>query len=180
MIQLEKVKRTHPILLSLMEIHYSKPKGFVGRNICYLVYCNDVCYGAIVAGSSTRFLPGRNEFFEMTIKDLNKVINNIFFHLHKQENKYPVRNFGQKVLKLFRKTAQKDWEEKYGDKIMGFETLVELPRTGEVYTRDGWELVGQTKGYTCKRTAGYGTDNWSGKRVWDTKNLRPKLVFCIK
>lgn len=41
----------------------------------------------------------------------------------------------------------------------------------------GWDLVGQTKGYTCKRGAGKGTDDWSGKRVWDTENLRPKLVF---
>lgn len=63
---------------------------------------------------------------------------------------------------------------------MGFESLVELPRTGECYKRDGWTLVGQTIGYTCKRVAGKGTDNWSGKRVWDTKNLRPKLVFCRK
>jgi len=43
--------------------------------------------------------------------------------------------------------------------------------------RDGWEMVGQTKGFTCKRVAGIGTDSWGGKRVWDTENLRPKLVF---
>lgn len=23
-----------------------------------------------------------------------------------------------------------------------------------------------------------GTDTWSGRRVWDTINLRPKRVFC--
>ena len=45
---------------------------------------------------------------------------------------------------------------------------------------DGWVLVGQTVGYTCKRVAGDGTDNWTGKRVWNTKLLRPKNVFCRK
>ena len=73
-----------------------------------------------------------------------------------------------------------DWESKYGDKVIGFETLVELPRTGELYLRAGWSEVGITKGYTCKRVAGKGTDSWSGKRVWDTKKLRPKRVFCKK
>ena len=57
---------------------------------------------------------------------------------------------------------------------------MELPRTGECYLKDDWELVGQTIGYTCKRIAGNGTDDWTGKRVWNTKDLRPKLVFCRK
>lgn len=73
-----------------------------------------------------------------------------------------------------------DWKEKYGDEIIGFESLIEIPRTGECYRRDGWEMIGQTKGFTCKRTAGKGTDSWGGKRVWDKENLRPKLVFVRK
>ena len=84
----------------------------------------------------------------------------------------------QLVLKRFRERVSEDWKTKYGDLVLGFETLVELPRTGEVYKRDGWTEVGLTKGYTCKRTKGKGTDSWSGKRVWDTINLRPKRVFC--
>jgi hypothetical protein len=69
---------------------------------------------------------------------------------------------------------------KYGDVPIGFESLVELPRSGEVYKRDGWTEVGVTKGQTCKRIAGKGTDSWTGRRVWDTKNLRPKRIFVIK
>ena len=67
-IALVRVKRTHPALLEMMPRHYSAPKGFVGRNICYLIEWAppDLAqerriYGAIVAGSATRFLPGRNE-----------------------------------------------------------------------------------------------------------------------
>ena len=55
-----------------------------------------------------------------------------------------------------------------------------MPRTGECYKRAGWTEIGITKGYTCKRIKGQGTDNWTGKRVWDTKNLRPKRVFAYK
>jgi hypothetical protein len=89
-----------------------------------------------------------------------------------------MRNFVPAVIEAWRKRVVEDWPAKYGDELTGFETLVELPRTGECYRRDGWRLIGQTVGYTCKRTAGKGTDSWSGKRVWNTKDLRPKLVFA--
>ena len=86
----------------------------------------------------------------------------------------------KKVLQKFIKTITVDWELKYGNKVIGFETLVELPRKGELYLKDKWVHVGTTKGFTCKREGGKGTDSWSGKRVWDTKNLKPKIVLCKK
>lgn len=132
-----------------------------------------------MAGSSTLHLAGRDEFFQIARQDkktkLRQIINNIFYHI---EGPYPERNFTVKVLKAFRQRAAKDWFDKYGDPVIGFESLVELPRTGEIYKRDGWTEVGETKGQTCKRIAGKGTDGWTGRRVWDTENLRPKRVFC--
>lgn len=180
MLVLSIIKRTDPRILANMAVHYSQPKGFVGRNICYAILYNDVYYGSIVGGSATMHLPNRNDYFNIDKTKLNNIINNIFFHVEKVNGDYPCRNFAAKVLKTFRKTISKDWEAKYNDKVLGFETLVELPRTGDCYKRDGWELIGQTVGYTCKRTGGKGTDSWYGKRVWDTKNLRPKLVFVKK
>jgi hypothetical protein len=167
-----------------MLIHYSKPKGFVGRNICYRIEHDNVYYGSIVGGSSTLHLPGRDEFFGIN-KDNKKqklleIVNNIFFHVEPCNGQYPFRNFTQNVLKDFRIKIINDWKQKYGNSVIGFESLVELPRTGEVYKRDGWTETGTTIGYTCKRIAGYGTDNWTGKRVWNTQELRPKLVFCKK
>lgn len=160
-----------------MSVHYSNPKGFVGRNICYSVEYNGVYYGSIVGGSATLHLPGRNDFFKIDKSKLNNIINNIFFHVEKQDGKYPIRWFTAKVLKAWRLKIVDDWLTKYGDKVIGFETLIELPRTGECYKKDGWTKIGQTVGYTCKREGGKGTDSWSGKRVWNTKDLRPKLVF---
>lgn len=182
MIRLEVTKRTDPRLLERMKIHYSNPRGFVGRNICYAIYFNDTYHGHIVGGSSTRFLPGRNEYFNITIDNLNNIVNNVFYNISKVDGKYPTRNFTSKVLDKFCNTIIEDWYNKYNDKVIGFETLIQKPRTGELYRRAGWELVGETIGYTCKRVGGKGTDNWTGKRQWNTdkESLKPKLVLCKK
>ena len=181
-IRLFKTTKADDSLVDLMKVHYSKPKGFVGRCICYSINFNGVYYGHIVGGSSTMHLAGRDAFFNLTkdnkIKSLRNIVNNIFYHIEKKNSKYPTRNFTTKVLKTFCHTIAKDWEKKYGDKVIGFESLVELHRAGDLYFKDKWTLVGKTKGYTCKRTKGTGTDSWGGKRVWDYKNLKPKRVFC--
>ena len=176
-IQLNLVKNSNELLRYYMNNHYSKPKGFVGRNICHLIYVNNKCYGGIVGGSSLAHLPGRDEFFNLpnTYECLNGIINNIFFHIEKP---YPIRNFSLHLLQKWRNIIIPLWEEKYNDKVIGFETLVELPRTGEVYKRDNWVEVGITKGFTCKRVGSIvSTDSYTGIRVWDTKNLRPKRIF---
>lgn len=170
MLVLEQIKRTDSRILANMTIHYSQPKGFVGRNICYAILWDNIYYGSIVGGSATLHLPNRNEFFNIDKSKLNNIINNIFYHIEPNNGEYPRRNFANFIIKEWRKIVANDWKLKYSDEVIGFESLVELPRTGECYKRDGWSLIGQTIGYTCKRTSGKGTDDWSGKRVWDTKN----------
>lgn len=159
-----------------MENHYSHPKGFVGRNICYSIEEGGKYYGHIIGGSATLHLPGRNEFLNSA--PLNNIVNNIFFSSSKVDNNYPTRNFVSAVIAAWREKVTEDWQEKYGDIVLGFESLVEPPRTGEIYLRDGWTLVGITKGNTCKRISGKETGKYSGERVWDRVNLKPKLVFC--
>ncbi len=174
-------KNSNHWLRGLMEIHYSQPKGFVARNIVYAVFWDMVFYGYTVAGSCTRSLPKRNEFFGIDDAKLNNIVNNSFFHIERAlTGKYPHRNFLPLIIKEWRKHVMVDWPKKYGDQVIGFETLVEPPRTGECYLRDGWTYISTTKGFTCKRTAGNGTDSWGGKRVWDKEHLRPKLVFVRK
>lgn len=181
---LKIVKRTDPDLLKRMEIHYSHPKGFVGRNICYAICVDRKYYGYIVGGSATKHLPGRHNFLGTTDKQLNNIVNNIFYNVakHPYYNTYPFRNFTSTVVKKFVECIKIDWKTFYGDTVLGFETLVEKPRKGELYIKAGWTFVGETKGFTCKRIGGSGTDSWSGKRVWntDTTELKPKLVFCFK
>ena len=177
MLALHPIKNSNWRLTELMERHYSKPEGFVGRNICYSIWFNQCCYGAIVGGSAPTHLPNRNEFFAPDF-DLQRVIDNIFFHVEPTSSGYPVRNFTSKIIERFEEQVADDWLRYYRVTPIGYETLVELPRTGELYRRAGWTEVGITKGQTCKRVGGKGTDSWSGRRVWDTVNLRPKRVFC--
>jgi hypothetical protein len=184
-LELRITKRTDERLLERMKNHYSHPRGFVGRNICYAILYDDIYYGHIIAGSATRFLPGRNEFLGISLSQLNNVINNVFYSVSKVNEQYPTRNFTQLVLNEFVKKSSFDWENKYGDKVVGFESLIEPPRTGELYRRCGWiKMENMTKGYTCKRVSekvvGMSTDSWGGRRVWDYENLRPKLVYCFK
>ena len=176
LISLIRIPKSDTQLQNWMAIHYSTPKGFVGRQLIYRVSVDGVIYGATAAGSATRFLPGREAFFGRTIP-LNNLVNNTFFHIEKQNGRYPFRNFAAKVVAAWREKVVVDWPAYYGDAVQGWETLVELPRIGTLYIRDGWTEVGVTKGQTCKRVAGKGSDSWGGKRVWDTKNLRPKCVF---
>lgn len=178
MITLLPIKRTDPRMIANMDIHYSHPKGFVGRNICYVILYDNIYYGTIAGGSASLHLPNRNEFFNNA--PLNNIVNNIFYHVEKVNGQYPIRNFTVDIMKYFRERIIKDWKEKYGDEVIGFETLVELPRIGELYIRDGWSEIGITKGYTCRRISGESSDGWTGRRVWNTKDLRPKRVFARK
>ncbi len=181
-VDLKITKRTDSRLLSRMENHYSKPKGFIGRNICYAIYVGDTYYGHIVGGSATKHLPNRERFFNSYNLNLNCIINNLFYNVSKVGDKYPCRNFTSKVMQTFLNKVKVDWYTKYSDVAIGVETLVEKPRTGELYLKSGFTLIGETKGYTCKRIAGKGTDNWTGKRIWNTDkdSLRPKLVFAYR
>lgn len=175
---LERIKRTDPRILANMKIHYSQPKGFVGRNLCYAVLFEDIYYGSIVGGSATLHLPNREEHTGKI--NLNNIVNNIFYHIEKVNNQYPKRNFAEYVLKQFRERVSLDWKERYGDDVLWFESLVELPRSGEIYKRDNWLEIGITKGFTCKRVGGESTDGWGGVRVWNKTELRPKKVFLKK
>jgi len=170
----------NPYLHNLMEQHYSHPKGFVARSICYAIFYNQHFYGYITGGSATKHLPNRNEYFGINTSQLNSIVNNTFFHIERVDHKYPTRNFIPSILATFRHSISTDWFNKYGDKVIGFETLIELPLTGYSYLRDGWTIIGQTKGYTCKRIGGKGTDSWGGKRVWNKDVLKPKLVLVHK
>lgn len=172
MLRLVRTNKGDLAFKSMMAAHYSQPKGFVGRQLLYRVEYAGLCYGGIAFGSSTKNLPGRR-----ICGNLNHGANNIFYHVEKQNGRYPFRNFTVKVLQAAEYRVAEDYKREYGDVVLWFESLVEFPRTGELYRRAGYSEVGQTIGMTCKRVAGESTDSWSGRRVWDEKNLRPKRVF---
>ena len=80
MISLITIPKNNKYLKASMKKHYTKPKGFVGRSICYAIYYNDTYYGHIVGGSCTLFLPGRNEYFGIDKSQFQQIVNNVFYH----------------------------------------------------------------------------------------------------
>jgi len=178
-LELKVTKANDRRLLDLMDNKHYTTKGrrawFVGRSICYAILYDSVYYGHILGGSATLHLPGRNEYLGVTKDQLNSVVNNIFYHVEKVQGRYPRRNFTTHVVLEWEKAIKEDWFAKYGDAVVGFETLVEPPRTGELYRRAQWELVGTTKGRTAKRIPGTG-EKWGGIRVWQAGTQ--KLVLC--
>ena len=187
MLQLICTKKTDSKLKKMIDRHYTHPKGFVGRSLCYAIFYDNQYYGHIVAGSCVQYLPGRQDFIgDEWRSKMNNIVNNTFFHIEPQGGKYPVRNFSQKVLSEFRKRVLTDWFEKYGDEVIAFETLIypeiledDRLRNGGIYLRDGWEHVGVTKGKECKRIGGKDkNEKFGGVRVWDDNSpLRPKIVL---
>ncbi|HWB02957.1 MAG TPA: hypothetical protein VG796_08040 [Verrucomicrobiales bacterium] len=198
-ITLERISKGDLLLRLASKSHYSEPGGFVGRFLGYGVWCGSEYIGVIVAGSATMHLVGRNDYFGVTPADLNRIINNTLFHVERpwgvppfrygvtgfgisieeRRRPYPVRNITNLVLSEWRTRAARDWEETYQDSVIGFETLVQVPRTGEVYRRDGWSLVGETKGFTCRRTGGISqSEKFDGRRIWTFDPTKRKLVFC--
>jgi hypothetical protein len=166
-----------PYLAERMRRHYSKPEGFVGRRLPYAIYWNNTYYGHIVAGSATRYLANRWQFLN-SVCDLNEIINNVFFSVSRIDNKYPRRNFVPFIINEFVERSVMDWEKNYGNKVVAIETLVEPPRTGESYLRAGFQFIGKTVGMTASRVKGKETGSkYTGKRIWEMKDLRPKLIF---
>ncbi len=198
-ITLERISKGDVLLRIASNNHYSEPGGFVGRFLGYAIWCERDYLGVIVAGSATMHLVGRNEFFGTTSADLNGIINNSLFHIEKpwdeppfhyvagsggihveeRRRPYPMRNITNQILAAWRSMAKKDWEATYHDVVIGFESLVQIPRTGEIYRRDGWDFVGETKGFSCRRIGGdNSTEKFDGKRVWTFDPSKRKLVFC--
>lgn len=173
MIRLARTTKGDSYLRTLMARHYSQPKGFVGRQLAYRVYHGSHhLFGCICFGSAIKNLAGRR-----VIGSIQHGLNNTFFHCVNDGLGYPERNFTTRVLLAAERIAMRDYEFEYGDPVAWLETLVELPRTGDLYRKAGYREVGRTVGFTCKRIAGESSDTWTGKRVWDTTNLRPKIVF---
>jgi hypothetical protein len=198
-IKLERISKGDLLLRIASNNHYSEPGGFVGRFLGYAVWCSSDYLGVIVGGSATMHLVGRNAFFDIESSGLNNVINNTLFHIERprdmppfeyirddgtlrvaeRRKPYPVRNITNHILAEWRRVAKRDWENTYQNEVLGFESLVQIPRTGEVYRRDGWSLVGETKGFSCRRVGGESaTEKFDGRRVWEFDATKRKLVFC--
>lgn len=114
----------------------------------------------------------RDEYFGITKENrnvaLNGIVDNTVFRLERNEP-----NLATQIMARWRRTVIKDWEQKYGVKVAGFETFVveESYRKGSLYKADNWDFVGRTKGSTKFHLHGI-------EKSFDRVETNSKLVFC--
>ena len=170
-IKLEKVSRVHPIYYEIRNRHYVANHGCIGRQLHYLIYRNNEPIGIISGASAVWACKPRDDFFsinkENRAKKIGKIINNVVYRIEFKE-----KNLATRVLSLFRKQVIKDWEERYKDNVVGFETFVfGKNRTGALYKADNWIYCGVTSGSAKYKP--HGAYN-KGER----KTVAKKFIFC--
>lgn len=148
-VRLERCKRSDKRYQEIRNRHYVPNHGTFGQQLHYLIYLDDEVVGIISGASAVYAVKARDDYFGLTKENkrvaLNSIINNTVFRIEKN---FP--NLGTQILSIWRKTVAKDWEEKYGVKVHGFETFVieNDRRKGCMYKADNWDFVGETKGST--------------------------------
>lgn len=174
MLRLQKCKRTDALYQDIRNRHYVANKGCHGQQLHYLIYYDDKLVGIISGASSVYAVKARDEYFGLTKenkrKGLPSIVNNVVFRLE-----YHEKNLATRVLALWRKTIAKDWQERYGVIVHGFETFVVEKdfRKGALYKADNWDFLGYTAGSTKTHSKGM---NSKHERV----NTIPKMLFCKK
>jgi len=147
----EKSDKSDRMLYRHIINKYHKYKNYAdypGRRIDYFVKLDGKIIGCIGIASAMLAISPRDNFIgwdrEIRLKNLGKVANNYRFCMIKT-------GYGSRVLSLLRKKAPKDWQKRYGERLMLLETMVEPPFRGTVYKSSGWIEVGKTKGITMRR-----------------------------
>jgi len=143
-IHLDKVQKSNGLFGYWFFTHYPNSKGIPGRSLCYLVYDGPALIGIIAANSPPSNYRVFRDFFNCD--NDNCFVNNNVFRMIRHE-----KNLATKVLSRFRRRVRDDYQEKYGEKLIGIVTFVEPPRTGALYKADNWTYLGMTQGKQMRR-----------------------------
>ena len=169
--QLELVKRSNSDYQSIRNRHYVDNHGCIGRQLHYNIIEDSKIIGIISGASAIWSSEYRDRYFNITNQNrkerINKIIDNVVFRLELNE-----KNLGTQILSLWRKIVKEDWEKKYNDNVIGFETFIfGENRFGSMYKADNWEHVGMTKGNT--KSHAHGAYNGT-ERIQTVQ----KMIFC--
>lgn len=173
MIGLQLVSRSHKDYQDIRDRHYVENHGCIGRQLHYLVKMDDKTIGIISGASAVWACKPRDDFFGINkdnrIKEIGKIINNVVFRLE-----YNQPNLGSQILSMWRKQVVIDWNKRYNDMPVGFETFVfGENRNGRMYRADNWKEVGITQGSAKYKPHGaYG--------VGERKITDKKIILCKK
>jgi hypothetical protein len=165
------VKRTNPDYQAIRDRHYVANHGCIGRQLHYIIQENSKTIGIISGASAIWSSEYRDKYFKINTENrkerINKIIDNVVFRLEQND-----KNLGTKILSQWRKLCKENWEERYNDNVIGYETFIfGEGRFGSMYKADNWDFTGMTKGNTKFHAHGaYG----GTERV----KTNQKMIFC--
>jgi hypothetical protein len=136
---------------ALGRYHYLGFNGAVGENLQYVVSdAQGRRLACLVFGAAAWKCQDRDEFIgwsaEQRERNLALIANNTRFLILPS---VPVRRLGSWILGQITRRIDRDWQAKYGHRIVLLESFVEQARfRGTVYQAGNWQRVGATTGRT--------------------------------
>jgi hypothetical protein len=101
--------------------------------------------------------------FRHQFNRLHLIANNSRFLILPQSHH---TNLASRVLSLCQRRIQRDWQDRFGYKVLLLETFVDPTRyRGTIYQASNWKFLGYTKGYRRTRS-GYSTSVHEPKKVF--------------
>lgn len=141
--------------------HYMGYKGVYGRYLRYLVFIDTYPVACFGWSSSAWKVKCRDDFLGVTHKersrDLDGVVNNFRFLILPWVK---IKFLGSHLLSRMIKIVEQDWKDNFNVSVELFETFVEKDRfQGTCYQASGWKNIGETKGFTRKKSGYEQTGN---------------------
>ena len=134
--------------------HYLGFQKLVGERIEYVATVDGEWVALLAWAAAALKLSARDHFigwnWELQMQRLKYVVNNVRYLILPEKS---VPNLASRVLALNLKRLSQDYSEFYGHPVFLAETFVDLSRNrGTCYLAQGWEFLGETKGFGRKRT----------------------------
>lgn len=166
-----KVGKGEKRFSTLFLTHYPGSKGICGRSQNYIILYKNKLTGIIGFNSPPQMVSDVDKYFNINKENrkakLSRILNNNVYRLVVSEP-----NLASRVLSLIIPRLKKDYEESYGERLIGLMTFVEPPRDGKCYQASGWTYVGETKGFSCKRGGREG--KWK-KKQWSKSGVKKHI-----
>ena len=165
----------------LMELHhYLRSDVLVGEQLRYVAEVDGQWLALLSWSAAARHLRDREQCIGWSNtqrrRRLALIANNARFLILPDVD---CPNLASRVLALCCARLSDDWQEKYGHPILAVESFVDSQLfRGTCYKAQGWQLLGQTKGFE-RSSQDYYTEHGRPKQLW-VRQLHPQAFGWLK
>ena len=152
-IKLCRTSREKSLVRKIILDHHSyKPStNFVGRQIRYLIFNDNIIVGAFIVGSYVlRDSKPLKTFIGWNKEQRKRNFNKVSCLLRVCFTSKAPKNIPSKALSLFYSQVKHDWKEKYNDKLVLLVSFVHRKYKGTIFKAANWIFLGYTRGFSLK------------------------------